>query len=51
MGRVLHGGATTTILHVRDIVIQIFGFAILHGEKVSNPADEAGPSSIATFRV
>jgi len=28
---------------------QIFGFAILHGEKVANPADEVGPASIATF--
>jgi len=43
-------GAPATALHVRDIVKQIFGFAILHGEKVSNPADEVGPSSIATFR-
>ena len=43
-------GAPATALHVRDIVKQIFGFAILHGEKVSNPADEVGPSSIATFK-
>jgi hypothetical protein len=28
---------------------QIYGFAILHGEKVANPADDVGPSSIATF--
>jgi hypothetical protein len=28
---------------------QIYGFAILHGEKVSNPADDVGPASIATF--
>jgi integrase len=34
---------------VRDIVKQIYGFAILHGEKVANPADDVGPSSIATF--
>ena len=43
-------GAPAMALHVRDIVKQIFGFAILHGEKVSNPADEVGPSSIATFK-
>lgn len=43
-------GAPVTALHVRDIVKQIFGFAILHGEKVSNPADEVGPSAIATFK-
>lgn len=34
---------------MRDILKQIYGFAILHGEKVSNPADEVGPASIATF--
>lgn len=42
-------GAPATALHVRDIVKLIFSFAILHGEKVSNPADDVGPSSIATF--
>jgi integrase len=42
-------GAPATAVHIRDIVKQIFGFAILHGEKVANPADEVGPSSIATF--
>lgn len=36
-------------MHVRDIVKQVFSFAILYGEKVSNPADDVGPSSIATF--
>jgi integrase len=36
---------------VRDIVKQIYGFAILHGEKVANPADEVGPASIAQFEV
>jgi integrase len=42
-------GAPATAVHVRDIVKQIYGFAILHGEKVPNPADDVGPSSIATF--
>ena len=42
-------GAPATAIHVRDIVKQIYGFAILHGEKVANPADEVAPSSIATF--
>lgn len=36
--------------YIRDIVKQIYGFAILHGEKVANPADEVGPSSIAAFK-
>jgi integrase len=42
-------GAPATAVHVRDIVKQIYRFAILHGEKVSNPADDVGPASIATF--
>lgn len=42
-------GAPATAIHVRDIVKQVYGFAILHGEKVANPADDVAPSSIATF--
>jgi integrase len=42
-------GAPATAVHVRDIVKQIYAFAILHGEKVFNPADDVGPASIATF--
>jgi len=42
-------GAPATAVHVRDIIKLIYGFAILHGEKVANPADEVGPASIATF--
>jgi integrase len=42
-------GAPATAIHVRDIIKQIYSFAILHGEKVANPADDVGPSSIATF--
>lgn len=42
-------GAPATAVHVRDIVKQIFGFTILNGEKVANPADEVGPAAIATF--
>lgn len=42
-------GAPATAIHVRDIVKQIYGFAILHGEKIANPADEVGPASIASF--
>src|SRR5262249_24603339 len=36
-------------VHLRDIVKQVYGFAILYGEKVANPADDVGPASIATF--
>lgn len=48
--KVKNRGAPATAIHVRDILKQIYGFAILHGEKVPNPADEVGPSSIATFQ-
>jgi integrase len=48
-GAIVERGAPATAIHVRDIVKQIYGFAILHGEKVANPADDVGPSSIATF--
>lgn len=47
--RVRDRGAPATALHVRDIVKQIFGFAILHGTKVANPADQVRPSSLATL--
>src|SRR5258708_27644757 len=42
-------GAPATAIHVRDVVKQMYAFAILHGEKVANPADGVGPASIATF--
>jgi integrase len=48
-GKIVDRGAPATAIHVRDILKQIYGFAILHGEKVANPADDVGPASIATF--
>lgn len=48
-GRIVERGAPATAIHVRDILKQIYGYAILHGEKVANPADDVGPASIATF--
>jgi integrase len=47
--RIVDRGAPATAIHVRDILKQIYGFAILHGERVANPADQVGPASIATF--
>jgi integrase len=47
--KIVERGAPATAVHVRDIVKQIYGFAILHGEKTTNPAGEVGPSSIANF--
>ncbi|CAH2808208.1 MAG: Integrase [uncultured Caballeronia sp.] len=41
--------APVTAVHVCDIVKQVYAFAILHGEKVDNPADDVGAASIATF--
>ena len=48
-GKVKDRGAPATAIHVRDIVKQIYAFAILHGERIGNPADDVGPASIATF--
>ena len=36
-GRIVDRGAPATVIHVRDITKQIFGLAILHGEKVRTP--------------
>jgi hypothetical protein len=47
--KIVERGAPATAIHVRNIVKQIFGFAILHGERVANPPDEVGPASVATF--
>lgn len=43
-------GAPATAVQIRDIVKQIYAFAILQGEKVPNPANEVPPASIATFQ-
>jgi integrase len=47
--KVKERGAPATAVHIRDIVKQIYGYAILHGDKLANPADSVGPASIATF--
>lgn len=47
--KVKERGAPAVAIHVRDIIKQIYAFAILHGEKVHNPADDVGPASIAQF--
>ncbi len=48
-GKVKARGAPATAVHIRDIVKQVYAFAILHGEKVDNPAEDVGAASIATF--
>ena len=47
--KVKERGAPATAVQIRDIVKQVYVYAIAHGEKVVNPADGVGPSSIATF--
>jgi len=47
--KVKERGAPATAIHVRDIVKLIYAFAILHGEKTKNPAEEVMPASITTF--
>ena len=42
-------GAPATAVIVRELVKLVFAYASMHGEKAPNPADEVGPSSIATF--
>ncbi|WP_027793654.1 tyrosine-type recombinase/integrase [Paraburkholderia acidipaludis] len=47
--KVKERGAPATAVQIRDIVKQVYVHAIAHGEKVDNPADSVGPSTIATF--
>lgn len=47
--KIVERGTPATVIHVRDILKQIYGFAILHGEKAANPTDDVGPASIAAF--
>lgn len=43
-------GAPATAVHAREVVMQIFAWAIQRGAKIANPALEVPPSSIATFK-
>ncbi|CAB3872166.1 hypothetical protein LMG3412_02812 [Achromobacter deleyi] len=47
--KVKERGAPATAVQIRDIVKQVYVYAIAHGEKVENPADSVRASSIATF--
>lgn len=40
--KVKERGAPATAVHIRDIVKQVYAFAILHGEKVENPRRRCG---------
>lgn len=47
--KVKERGAPATAVQIRDIVKQVYAYAIAPGEKVENPAESVRPSSIATF--
>ena len=49
--KVKERGAPATAIHVRDIVKQIFVFAILQGDKCLIRRTAVAPSSIATFEI
>ena len=42
-------GAPATAVHIREIVLHVFRWAIERGQKVENPADLVRPASIAKF--
>lgn len=43
-------GAPATAVHSREVVMQVFRWAIERGQKVENPAELVRPTSIATFQ-
>ncbi len=46
---IVERGAPATAVHSREIVMQVFRWAIERGQKVENPADLVRPTSIAKF--
>lgn len=48
--KIVGRGAPAVAVHVRDILLQVFHWAKLRGEKISNPAAEIAPTSIARFK-
>lgn len=47
--RIVERGAPATAMHARELVLQIFRWAIERGQKVENPAELVRPASIARF--
>lgn len=47
--KIVARGAPATAVHAREIVMGVFDWAILKGEKATNPAHAVRPCSIATF--
>jgi len=46
---IVERGAPATAVHSREIVLQVFRWAIERGQKVENPADQVRPASIEKF--
>lgn len=46
---IVERGAPATAVHARELVLQIFRWAIERGQKVENPAELVRPASIARF--
>lgn len=46
---IVERGAPATAVHAREIVLQVYRWAIERGQKVENPADLVRPASIAKF--
>ena len=46
---IVQRGAPATAVHAREVVMQIFRWAIERGQKVENPAEMVRPNTIATF--
>lgn len=47
--KIVARGAPAVAVHAREVVMQVFEWAKLKGQKVLNPAASVRPSSIATF--
>ncbi len=48
---IVERGAPATAVHAREIVLQVYRWAIERGQKVENPADLVRPASIAKFEL
>ena len=46
---IVERGAPATAVHVREVVMQVYRWAIERGQKVDNPAEMVRPNSIARF--
>ncbi|KEZ94903.1 integrase [Xanthomonas vasicola pv. vasculorum NCPPB 895] len=46
---IVERGAPATAVHTREIVLQVYRWAIERGQKVENPADLVRPTTIAKF--